>query len=60
MDPDDLEPRKPKPALKPLDPMSIGELEDYIGELEGEIARVRAAIAAKQAVRSGADGLFRK
>jgi uncharacterized small protein (DUF1192 family) len=60
MDPEDLEPRQKKPALKPLDPLSIAELESYIAELEAEITRVRAAIAAKQAVRSGADSLFRK
>jgi uncharacterized small protein (DUF1192 family) len=59
MDPEELEPRKKPAALKPLDPLSIAELEAYIGELEGEIARVRAAIAAKQAIRSGAANLFR-
>jgi len=60
MDLEELEPRKPPTALKPLDPLSVAELESYIGELEAEIRRVRAAIAAKQAVRSGADSLFKK
>jgi uncharacterized small protein (DUF1192 family) len=60
MDPEDLEPRQKKPAMKPLEPLSIGELESYISQLEEEIARAKAAIAAKQAVRSGADSLFRK
>jgi uncharacterized small protein (DUF1192 family) len=60
MDPEELEPKKPPVALRPLDPMSIDELEGYIGELETEITRVRGAIAAKKAVRSGADGLFKK
>jgi uncharacterized small protein (DUF1192 family) len=60
MDPDELEPKKKPPAQKLLDPMSIGELEVYIGELQREIERVHAAIAAKRAVRSGADSLFKK
>ncbi len=61
IDPEDLEPR-PKPAWqKPtLDPLSIEELQAYIGELEAEIARVREAIARKQQDRAGAESLFRK
>lgn len=57
---DDLEPRKVKPKPKDLQPLSIAELNDYIAELEAEIARARAAIAAKQQDRSGAEGLFRR
>lgn len=60
MDQEELEPKKKPVTLKPLDPLSIGELEDYIKDLETEIQRARAAIAAKQAVRSGADSLFKK
>ena len=59
MDADDLEPRKIAPTLKPLGPMSVTELENYIVELENEIARVRAAIASKRDVRAGAEALFR-
>jgi uncharacterized small protein (DUF1192 family) len=40
-------------------PLSIAELEDYIAEMEGEILRVRDAIAAKRHQRSGAEGLFK-
>jgi len=58
LDPDDLPP--PKPAPKPLDTLSIAELEAYIGELEGEIARTRQMIAQKRAVRGGADALFKR
>jgi len=43
-----------------LDPLSVEELQEYIVELEEEITRVRQAIVAKQAVRSGAESLFRK
>jgi len=60
MDLDDLDPRAARPALRPLDPMSIEELRDYIGQLEAEIGRVRAAIAAKEGARAGADSVFRR
>lgn len=43
----------------PLDAMSVEELTDRIGLLEGEIARLRAAIEAKKQSRSAADSVFR-
>lgn len=59
MDTDDLEPVA-RPAGKPdLDLMSIGELNDYIAGLQSEIERARAAIAAKQDYRSGAEAYFK-
>ncbi|MEK7245564.1 MAG: DUF1192 family protein [Pseudomonadota bacterium] len=60
MDIDDLEPRAPKPAPKNLDEMSIAAIEDYIAGLEAEIARARAAIAAKRTFRQGAETFFKK
>ncbi len=60
MDTDDLEPRKPKPAPKNLDEMSIEALSEYISEMEAEIARVREAIAAKDKAREGAESFFKK
>ena len=60
MDDEDLAPRKAKPPPKILDPMSIEELGDYIGELRAEIARVEREISKKQKVRDGAAALFRK
>ncbi len=57
MEPD--EPMKQPAARRNLDPLGVAELEAYIGELESEIARVRAAITAKQRLRGGADGLFK-
>jgi len=60
MDMDELEPRRKPAQLKPLDSWSVGELEEYIANLEAEIARARAMIAAKQAHRAGLDGLFKK
>jgi uncharacterized small protein (DUF1192 family) len=59
MDLDDLEPRKQPPRKRNLEPMSIDELEAYIVELEGEIARVRADIAKKDAHRATADSFFK-
>ena len=60
MDIDDLEPRKPAAALKPLDPLSIEELNDYIAALEAEILRARDFIARKQAVKAGAEAFFKR
>jgi len=60
MDEEDLQPKLRKPDLKNLEVMSIEALEDYIGELEGEISRVRAEIAKKQSAKSAAESVFRK
>jgi len=60
MDMDELEPRRKSVAQKPLEPMSVGELEEYIAGLEAEIARAKAAIAGKKSHRAGLDGLFKK
>ena len=60
MDEEDLLPRKAKPQPKNLDPVSIEELNLYIGELEDEIRRVRTEISKKQKIRDGAAALFRK
>jgi uncharacterized small protein (DUF1192 family) len=60
MDIDDLEPLRKQPALRNLEPMSVDELEGYIGQLETEIARVRAAIAAKKNRRTDAESIFRR
>ena len=60
MDEDDLLPRKAAPQVRNLEPMSLAELEAYIAELDHEIERVQADIAAKHRHMSGADALFRK
>jgi len=47
-------------ALKEdLDLFSVGDLEERIALLEGEIARCRAQIARKSAGREAADALFK-
>jgi uncharacterized small protein (DUF1192 family) len=43
-----------------LDTLGIDELRDYIGELEEEIARVEGDIARKQSHRSAADAFFKR
>ena len=60
MDEEDLLPRHKKPAKKDLAPLSIADLEAYIGELEEEIARTRTEIAAKRKQRTGADAIFKR
>ncbi len=62
MDEDDLVPQhqEKKPATKNLEEMSIEALEEYIAELETEIARVGEAIAGKQNARDGAKQFFKK
>jgi uncharacterized small protein (DUF1192 family) len=43
-----------------LELLGVSELEERIEGLEGEIARVRAQIARKQAGKAAADALFGK
>jgi uncharacterized small protein (DUF1192 family) len=54
------EPLTPKPTPKNLEIMAVAELEAYIAELEGEIARARRMIATKRSIRGGADALFKR
>lgn len=42
-----------------LDALSIEELEQRVGLLEGEIVRLKGAIKAKIASRSAADSVFK-
>jgi len=43
----------------PIDTMSVGELEERIALLKGEIARLEQAIAARRNTRAAADSLFK-
>ena len=43
-----------------LDLFSVGDLEERIGLLEGEVERCRAQILRKAAGREAADALFRR
>ena len=59
MDTDDLEPRKVKPQLKNLDPMSVEELAAYIEDMKAEIRRVEENMVKKKAHLTAAAGLFK-
>ena len=61
MDAEELFARKPMPALvigEDLGLLSVEELRERIGLLTAEIARLEAAIAAKQSSRAAADAVF--
>lgn len=60
MDEEDLAPQRKRPAKKDLTPLAIAELESYIIDLEEEIARAHAEIAAKRKQRGGAESLFKR
>jgi uncharacterized small protein (DUF1192 family) len=59
-DQDDL-PRKRQVLEKPrFDGWDVGQLRDYIAELQAEIARAEAGIAAREGHRAAAEAFFRK
>ncbi len=63
IDPEELEPRKKPAGIVPgedLSALSEFELNDRIALLESEIARARAAIAARKNTRSAADSFFKR
>lgn len=57
---DDLDPRRKKPVLKPLDGYSVDELQEYVALLKAEISRAEDFIARKTAHRSAADAFFKR
>lgn len=60
MDEEDLLPQRQKPKPRDLSLLGIAELEEYIVELEGEIARTRDEIAAKRKHGGAAAALFKR
>jgi uncharacterized small protein (DUF1192 family) len=60
MEEEDLLPQRQPKKPKDLTLLGIAELEEYIAALEGEVARARAEIAAKQRQRGGAEALFKR
>ena len=60
MDESELEPRSKPPRPRDLTTLGIEELENYIAELEAEMARVRVEITAKLGQRRGAEALFKR
>ena len=57
---DDLDPPRAAKGPKPLDKLSVAELEDYIVELNGEIDRVRETIQKRRSVSEQAEATFQK
>jgi uncharacterized small protein (DUF1192 family) len=53
--------KKPKAHVvgMPIDAMSVDELEERIGLLDGEIARLREAIEARRRTKDQADSVFK-
>ena len=52
---------RPKQLARPsLDALGVAELETYIAELRGEIARAEHEIARKQGHRAAADSVFKR
>lgn len=60
MDWEELDPKKKAPERRNLEVMGIAELQAYIADLEAEIVRAQAMIAAKQSAKSGAESFFKK
>jgi len=60
MDEEDLLPQRQRPKPRDLTVLGVTQLEEYVAELEGEIARARAEIAAKRKQRGGAESLFKR
>ncbi|MES2293178.1 MAG: DUF1192 domain-containing protein [Pseudomonadota bacterium] len=63
MDIDDLTPRKKPPQIQlgeDIAALSAHELEMRIALLEEEIARCKAAIAARHATKSAAENFFKR
>lgn len=59
----DDEPVKPKRVHEigqDLSLLSVGELQERIGQLRGEIARLEAELQAKGSTRLAAEALFRR
>lgn len=64
MDLDDIAPPPKKPKSyelgQDLSKLSVGELKALIDDLKAEIARVEAALDAKQSSRSAAEAAFKR
>jgi uncharacterized small protein (DUF1192 family) len=57
----DEAPRRRQVLEKPrFDGWDVGQLRDYIAELQAEIARAEAGIAAREDHRAAAEAFFRK
>ena len=57
---DDFEDQRPSQAPKNLTEWNIEDLQNYIANLEAEIAKCKQIIEQKKKVSSAADALFKK
>ena len=57
---DDNAPKKKPGQKRPLDPLSVEDLKEYIRELQEEIKRAEAEMDRKQKHKSAADIFFKK
>jgi uncharacterized small protein (DUF1192 family) len=64
MDTDDLAPPPKKPKGyelgQDLSKLSVSELKNLVEDLKGEIARIEAALSAKQSSLSAAEAAFKR
>ncbi len=60
MDDEEVRPRPTTGLPRPLEPLSIADLEAYRAALEQEIRRVDAELARRRSVRGAAEALFRR
>ena len=60
MMPDDFEDQRPSQAPKNLSEWNIEDLQNYIANLEAEIAQCKQIIEQKKSLSSAADALFKK
>ena len=58
--PDDFEVQRPSQAAKNLKEWNIEDLQNYIANLEAEIAQCEQIIEQKKSLSSAADALFKK
>ena len=60
IDEDELPRKRPRLERPLLDTWGVQELNEYIADLQAEIARAETEISRKQNHRSAADAFFRK
>jgi uncharacterized small protein (DUF1192 family) len=58
INPDELDPPRKAFKLRDLEPMSVGELKEYITSLQTEIERAKSMITKKETHKSGIEAIF--
>ncbi len=60
MDDEEARPRQTTGLSRPLEPLSVADLEAYRAALEEEIRRVDAELALRRSLRGAAEALFKR